>query len=314
MLTPIFLDLSYIINPLPQSKSLPQSYEDLQKYTKILLSEPKYYILIYPPLNQDSKVGLTLQYPIQINLPNQTNYKNKIRLELFPSVGYGINSCYRVEYWQYRKPLVPDNLKKPNNTDLVKKYITHEYWHIPLLDVIHPDSFFYSWIIPIKQLDYPTFHSFEHDNLRWQIFPNTYLELEAYWEYRRTEPLKFNKTYKVNYIVDNTTVPITTTTYIDLVNNPKIIKIDSITYTDDTGNTQYINNYVLYDNSLYLSSRQLEVENPNVVEEIEGLKIGIDLTTATNLPTTTKELSINYFEPINRVVFDSQFIDRNNNL
>lgn len=316
MLTPLFLDLSYNISPSPLSQTLPSTYEDLQKYTKILLSEPIYYLLIYPPLNQDSRAGLTPISPIKLNIPKEPNYKNKIRLELFPSIGYGINSCYRVEYWQYQKPLVPETLKTKSNTDLIKKYITHEYWHVPLLDVIYPDALFYSWMVPIKQLDYPTFHSYEQDYIRWQIFPRTYQELEAYLEYRRINPLKYNKTLTSIYTVEDATViPPLVTTFIDLIDNPEIIKIDSITYTDSQGVLQYIQNFTIIDNSLYINSApRLEKINAEVPEEIEELKIGIDLTNAINLPTETTELKINYFESVKRVVFESQYIDRVNNI
>lgn len=83
---------------------------------------PRYYVLIHRP---NTLPGPTIKIDIHKSPASLLN--NKIRVALPPSVGYGINASYRVEYWEWT-PLI--NI----DAQITKKLIRTEYWYVPSID------------------------------------------------------------------------------------------------------------------------------------------------------------------------------------
>lgn len=90
--------------------------------TKPYILAPRYYILIKSPKDQNFPT-------IKINIHKRSTslLKNKARVLLEPSLAYGINSCYTVEYWEW----IP-NLNLIAN--ISKKKLFTQYWLVPLLN------------------------------------------------------------------------------------------------------------------------------------------------------------------------------------
>lgn len=101
---PTILDSSDITNTLPY------------------LLAPRYYLIIHHPPNNP---GPHIHIPLHKS-PNSL-LNNKLRILLSPSVGWGINASYKVDYWEW----VP-NINLPALPSKRKLYT--EYWYIPTLD------------------------------------------------------------------------------------------------------------------------------------------------------------------------------------
>lgn len=83
---------------------------------------PRYYVLIHRPVTLP---GPTIK--IDIHKSPASLLHNKLRVALPPSVGYGINASYRVEYWEWTPLLNID-------AQITKKLIRTEYWYVPGID------------------------------------------------------------------------------------------------------------------------------------------------------------------------------------
>lgn len=139
MKTPIFIDLNIELNGLNSNEfdinkedffdirynplnAAPPFVPPINTETPRLLA-PRYYLLIKSPLDQNLP---TLK--INIHKSVSSLLKNQARVLLNPSINYGLNSCYTVEYWQW----VPNlNL----STEISKRKIKSEKWLVPLLDI-----------------------------------------------------------------------------------------------------------------------------------------------------------------------------------
>lgn len=131
MLTPIFLNLeNYFVASQP-----PAMIEN-----PVALSEPQYYLLIHPPRTANQVNQLPVS-PIRVSIPNIGHLSRKVRLQLAPSVGYGVNSCYRVEYWEWRKPIVAEDVVLTSMPKISKTRVKEEYWWVPSPD----GDFFYDY-------------------------------------------------------------------------------------------------------------------------------------------------------------------------
>lgn len=133
MKTPIYLDFN-IESTYLMSNELDLNKEDpIDLYTSNLLASPpylnfqfvlapRYYLKIYSPKDQNLS---TIKIPIHKS--PASHLKNKARILLSPSLSYGINSSYKVEYWEW----VPNiGYTQPPSKTLIKT----EYWNIPTLD------------------------------------------------------------------------------------------------------------------------------------------------------------------------------------
>lgn len=125
---------------------------------------PRYYIKIKPPsiIRNDADY---LPRIFTYNIPWQGIYKDQVRLNLPPTIGWGEGSCYTVEYWQWQPMIFPLSYKRP---PLKHRIIKTEHWLVPhpylghLLNhqeirtsFKHPTISLTSTLSPISLLNYP---------------------------------------------------------------------------------------------------------------------------------------------------------------
>jgi hypothetical protein len=136
--TPVFIDLNNELNNLSSNEFNLNQEDPLDIYidpltitppptppintTLPFILAPRYYLLIKSPLDQNLP---TLK--IKIHKSSNSLLKNKARILLDPSISYGLNSCYTVEYWEW----VP-NLNLP--AEISKRKLKTEKWYIPTLN------------------------------------------------------------------------------------------------------------------------------------------------------------------------------------
>lgn len=138
--TPLLIELDDLIISHIEDPPLP---EDLLDIDNPIYLSPRYYIKIFRPPTTNTTGSLSSEgqiYPIQ----RSGVLANKLQLQLRPSIGYGINSCYRVEYWQWEKILLPrgysltgvvgKNKLSKDKPQYKHKMIRQEYWYIPNAD------------------------------------------------------------------------------------------------------------------------------------------------------------------------------------
>ena len=196
MLTPIFIDFTKPSNEVYTSSNylnleakdpidLYTENTDPSTNTKIKLLAPRYYVLIHSPAN---KFQATKKINIE-KAPHSIN-KNQLRVELEPSIGYGINACYRVEYWEW----VPV-LNSPSSIPTTKK-VHEEYWYVPSIDS-------YGFYIPNYYYNHPTTF-WPHNPAQWNISTRKYPEL--YWPYYYNriviKEFKADRIVQGDYVID----------------------------------------------------------------------------------------------------------------
>lgn len=94
----------------------------------IQLLEPRYYLNIFSPINNRQ-----LDFPdnsIKIPLDNKGLLKNTIRLQLKPCVGYGINSCYKIQFWKWY-PITNNSFSK---IKISRELVREDYILVPAID------------------------------------------------------------------------------------------------------------------------------------------------------------------------------------
>ena len=99
-----------VLDPLDTTNTLPY------------ILAPRYYLRIHRPRNQP---GPSITVPLHKSPTSLLN--NKLRILLEPSIGWGVNGSYRVEYWKW----VP-NVNLPAMPTKYK--VRTEFWYIPTLD------------------------------------------------------------------------------------------------------------------------------------------------------------------------------------
>lgn len=140
--TPLLLDFSNKLFPVEKEKIVPTSEEELVELREAVMSSPKYFLKIFYPENFNQYSGLKFSQ-LQINIPLDSVLNNQVRLTLSPSIGDGINACYRVEYWQWQKPFYPKQTTRVSSK-ITKTKVFEEYWKIPTLDKVYIRDY-YSW-------------------------------------------------------------------------------------------------------------------------------------------------------------------------
>lgn len=119
MLTPIYLQYQPGFLPL-----IPANPAPLAPSASSLSLGPAYYTLtIQPPHNPNQTGLLSTIYPIRIPASQE------VRLQLSPTVGFGVNSAYEVTYTMYRDITSPLADYYPPQ----KKVIRTEHWRVPNL-------------------------------------------------------------------------------------------------------------------------------------------------------------------------------------
>lgn len=121
---PILVELDPIIFPIYEDPIIPKCI------TKPIALAPRYYIKIKYPDSYNSSSAIS-SYPYIFNIDKYGTLANIIQLHLLPSIGTDLNSCYKIEYWQWVKVLKPLTRRTDIDTDITHKFIKHEYWHIP---------------------------------------------------------------------------------------------------------------------------------------------------------------------------------------
>jgi hypothetical protein len=161
MKVPVFVDLEKDLNVLVSNEFninkedpldiyidpftlIPQRIPPVDTTLPFILS-PRYYLLIKSPLDQNLPT-------IKINIHKSQNslLRNQAQILLESSKANGLNSCYKVELWQWTPNL---NLE----ADLPKKKLYTQYWFIPTLDenyVAQYPSSLYSYRSDVEYLFY----------------------------------------------------------------------------------------------------------------------------------------------------------------
>ncbi|MBD2201798.1 hypothetical protein H6G33_10605 [Calothrix sp. FACHB-1219] len=130
--SPLLIDLDLDILPIEPIVDIPNSNEEIELLEEPIISNTYYYLIIYPPQTNNSLTNLPAP-SIKVHIPTNSLVKGKVRLKLPPSIGFGINACYKIEYWQWNKTVVPTDYIK-FAPKIFPKLIHIEYWHIPTVD------------------------------------------------------------------------------------------------------------------------------------------------------------------------------------
>lgn len=125
---PILLSLEDFYNTVTDVLEDDSLIPPIEERTDNIILSPRYYILIYSPVCQNSSSS-TNKPLLKIDLHRKGLLKNTVRLSLKPSIGYGINSCYRLEFWKWYPVNVISEAKKPKR--LTQEFIKQEYLYIP---------------------------------------------------------------------------------------------------------------------------------------------------------------------------------------
>lgn len=131
--TPLLLDFSGYVYPAPYSITVPTTEAQLDLITTDVIGSPEYYIKVFPPANAEHQ-NIIKQSAFQFNIPSYPSLNYQVRLALPPSIGYGINSCYRVEYWEWRKPYKQGEPYNSPTSRAIKTKLSEQYWRIPTVD------------------------------------------------------------------------------------------------------------------------------------------------------------------------------------
>ena len=126
LLTSLLLDYSTKIFTYPIENI--NSQLEINELSKPKLSAKEYQIKIKFPVNYN----VVRRKDIEFNIPTHPSLEYKVRLQLPPSIGYGINSCYTVEYYEWQRPYEAG--KVPYLSKIQKKLVYKEYWRIPTSD------------------------------------------------------------------------------------------------------------------------------------------------------------------------------------
>lgn len=127
MLTPIYLKLEDYYK---------SNHSEVPSEEGITLSDPFYYLMITPP-RESNRFSQMPTSPFKVVLPGQGSLTNKIRIQLAPSIGLAINSSYKTEFWEWRKPIIPESIKMEIPPKVSKKLVATEHWTVPTPEKIY---------------------------------------------------------------------------------------------------------------------------------------------------------------------------------
>lgn len=139
--SPVLIELDDSSLPYYEDPVLPTTLDELDS---ILVLAPRYYIRLTHP-SVHNTTGSLIHKSANYYIPRSGLLANTLKLKLRPSIGYGINSCYRVDYYSVVKHLLPTNynpknpFKPVNPTKLRYKdipqakheHLKTEHWYIP---------------------------------------------------------------------------------------------------------------------------------------------------------------------------------------
>lgn len=256
MLCPIFLDFESIISPQISPPALLDA--ELETITAPIKGPNLYALKIFAP-QTNNQLGIAPFNSTTIQIPTIDPYKNKVRLLLQPSIGYGRNSCYKVEYWEYSTIYLPGFKKgRPSKTKC-----RTEYWRVSAVDG--------SYILNYEQwLNFqPKFHS---KNLGVISLTKSSGSLDSLNQYQ--DVILINKVTSSSNILTNYSIQDTTLT---TQTNPSlgISWQNPIPATGTTYQIEYV-----------IPSKHFDL----IFQDLKDVK-------GTNLPTTSLPYPTPYFYP-----------------
>ena len=160
-----------ILDPLDTSNTLPY------------ILAPRYYLEIHSPRNQSGP-----SFKVPIHKSSRSLLKDKVRIALKPSVGWGINASYKVDYWEWipnvNLPAVP-----------TKRKLSTEYWYVPTIDRDYVARFPFD----VRSCLYP------YDkwaNLQYIKHPGQYYNYGIYTPRRRSVSVEVERTVEGTTVKD----------------------------------------------------------------------------------------------------------------
>ena len=136
ILTPLLLDFS---NKLYSPPSTPTNSQlAVNQLTQPELSPVEHQVKITFPANNTHITG-TRQQELTFNIPTHPSLQSKVRLQLPASIGYGANSSYLVEYFEWQRPYQAGRM--PYLSKVQKRKVYEEYWRVPTSDKVYLQSY-----------------------------------------------------------------------------------------------------------------------------------------------------------------------------
>lgn len=136
ILTPLLLDFSNKLYSPPATAI--NSQLEVNQLTQPELSPIEYQVKITFPTNNIHITG-SRQQELTFNIPTHPSLQSKVRLQLPASLGYGVNSSYLVEYFEWQRPYQAGRV--PYLSKIQKKKVYEEYWRVPTSDKVYLQSY-----------------------------------------------------------------------------------------------------------------------------------------------------------------------------
>lgn len=136
ILTPLLLDFSNKLYSPPATAI--NSQLEVNQLTQPELSPIEYQVKITFPTNNIHITG-SRQHELTFNIPTHPSLQSKVRLQLPASLGYGVNSSYLVEYFEWQRPYQAGRM--PHLSKIQKKKVYEEYWRVPTSDKVYLQSY-----------------------------------------------------------------------------------------------------------------------------------------------------------------------------
>lgn len=136
ILSSLLLDFSNKLYSSPATAI--NSQLEVNQLTQPELSPIEYQVKITFPANNIHITG-SRQHELTFNIPTHSSLQYKVRIQLPPSLGYGINSCYKVEYFEWQRPYQAGRM--PHLSKIQKRKVYEEYWRVPTSDKVYLQSY-----------------------------------------------------------------------------------------------------------------------------------------------------------------------------
>lgn len=136
ILTPLLLDFSNKLYSPPVNAI--NSQLEVNQLTQPELSPIEHQVKITFPANNTHITG-TRQHELTFNIPTHPSLQSKVRLQLPASIGYGANSSYLVEYFEWQRPYQAGRV--PYLSKVQKRKVYEEYWRVPTSDKFYLRSY-----------------------------------------------------------------------------------------------------------------------------------------------------------------------------
>ena len=136
LLTSLLLDFSNKLYSPPSTTI--NSQLEVNQLIQPELSLIQHQIKITFPANNTHITGIR-QHELTFNIPTHPSLQSKVRLQLPASIGYGANSSYLVEYFEWQRPYQAGRMSYLSKVQ--KKKVYEEYWRVPTSDKFYLRSY-----------------------------------------------------------------------------------------------------------------------------------------------------------------------------